>query len=83
MVTTLDTKMRLLAQSLIEKFGTSATYAYPSSTVYDPSTGAATKSSTDVTWTISPPSRVRDRMVDNDRIQAGDFVSVRKCMMMK
>lgn len=67
----LDTKMRAIAVSLIDRFGKSVTWTKYASTV-TPSTGVVTRTGTSYTVTITPPMGPDSSYKPTSLIREGD-----------
>lgn len=68
----LDGPAQDIASTLTTVFGTPATLRRTTN-VYDPVTGVETPTVTDHAYTITPPQRVREDLVDNSNVLATDL----------
>ena len=76
MATALDTKLRAVALRLIDDYGQDAIFVVPTTSTYDPDTGATTETGpTEYTEKISPPRGYKANMIDGNVVQRGDTVS--------
>lgn len=72
-MTALDDKLVPKAKELIDKFGKVVVFKVRSSKSYDTATLVASKTETDVSVKVTPPSPYNARLVDNDLIRDGDM----------
>ena len=73
MATALDTKLRAVALRLIDDYGQDAIFVVPTTSTYDPDTGATTETGpTEYTEKISPPRGYKANMIDGNVVQRGD-----------
>ena len=71
---TLDTELRLVAQTLISDLGKLVDFSVPATKTYDPTTGIVTEGAITVhSVKVSPPERYEERFVDEDLIRARDL----------
>lgn len=75
MATQFDATMVPLATKMLAKFGTTATFYVPTSSTYDPTTGAETEAGVTATsWLSTPPMPVGHRLLQREVVKQGDMV---------
>lgn len=76
-MTILDDSLIPGVQDLLDELGKAATLRHVTASTYNPTTGAASKTTTDEAVKITPPSGYPAGMIDGDLVRHGDV----KCLV--